>query len=59
MYKRSYKGGVFNIRFLEGVEEYAICKFEIRCPCKLCDNRRVGLLEVVRDHLLKKEFVKN
>ena len=63
MYQRCSKG-VYNIRYLEGVEEFiqfALKKNreEVRCPCKKCGNRRVWGPDVVRDHLLKKGFVEN
>ena len=57
MYKRNCKG-VYIIRYLEEVKEliqFAKKKFpnEVRCPCKRCDNRKLFVLEVVRDHLVK------
>ena len=63
MYQRSSKG-VYNIRYLEGVEEFIqFAKkknpIEVRCLCKKCGNRRVWGPDVVRDHLLKKGFVEN
>ena len=63
IYKQSCKG-VYNIRYLEGVEEFIQfakkkIPYEVRCPCKRCDNRRLFAPEVVRDHLLKKGFVEN
>ena len=63
MYKQSCKG-VYNIRYLQGVEEFLpFAKKknldELRFLYKQCDNRKLFALEVVRDHLLKKAFVEN
>ena len=63
IYKRSCKR-VYNIRYLEGVEEFI--QFvkkkhpdEVRCPRKRYENRRLFAPEVVRDRLLKRGFVEN
>ena len=53
MYKQSCKG-VYNIRYLEGDEEFI--QFvkkknpdEVRCPCKRSKNSKLFAPEVIRD----------
>ena len=51
-----------NIRYIEGVGKFIQfakkknSKFEIRCPCKWYDNRRLKSPEVIRDHFLKRDL---
>ena len=63
MYKRCCKG-VYNIRYLKGVEEFIqFAKkknpHEVRCSCKRYVNCKLFAPEFVTDHFLKKGFVEN